>query len=123
MKNVYRTLAVLIPVMMVSLPAQAAEWKLVDETKSLKTGTPMVQLNRLTREESFEDCSTWAKAGGDLGLTSEAEISGRGTMLYVIHEPEEVTLGCQQVTRTLIQYYLQMPKAMATDKSLMPTGG
>ena len=120
MKDVYRTLAVLIPVMVVSLPAQAADWKLVDETKNLKTGIPMVQLNRLTREESFEDCSTWAKAGGELGLTSEAEIAGQGTMLYVIHEVEEVTLGCQKVTGTLVQYYLKMPKAMAAERSLLP---
>jgi hypothetical protein len=63
MKAVYRALAVLIPVMLVPLPAQAAEWKLVGESKNLRTGTPMVQLNRLTREESFEDCTTWAKAG------------------------------------------------------------
>ena len=83
----------------------------------------MVQLNRLTREEGFEDCSTWAKAGGELGLTSEAEITGQGSMLYVNHKPEEVTLGCQQVTGTLIQFYLNMPKAMATEKGLLPTGG
>jgi hypothetical protein len=123
MKAVYRALAVLIPVMLVPLPAQAAEWKLVGESKNLRTGTPMVQLNRLTREESFEDCTTWAKAGGELGLTSEAEIAGQGTMLFVSHKPEEVTLGCQKVMGTLIQYALTMPKAMAAEKGLLPEGG
>ena len=123
MKAVYRALAVLIPVMLVPWPAQAAEWKLVGESKNLRTGTPMVQLNRLTREESFEDCTTWAKAGGELGLTSEAEIAGQGTMLFVSHKPEEVTLGCQKVMGTLIQYALTMPKAMAADKGLLPEGG
>jgi hypothetical protein len=123
MKAVYHALAVLLPILLVSLPAQAAEWKLVGESKNLQTGTPIVQLNRLTREESFEDCSSWAKAGGALELTSEAEISGQGSMLYVNHKPEEVTLGCQQVTGTLIQYYLSMPKAMAAEKGLLPTGG
>ena len=123
MKTVYRAPAALISVMLVSLPAQAAEWKLVGEPKDLKTGTPMVQLNRLTREESFEDCSTWAKTGGDLALTSEAEITGQGTMLYVNHKPEQVTLGCQKVTGTLIQYFLMMPKAMATERDLLPEAG
>ena len=123
MKAVYRALAVLITVMLAPLPVQAAEWKLVGESKDLKTGTPMVQLNRLTREESFEDCSAWAKAGGELGLTSEAEVAGQGTMLFVIHKPEGVTLGCQKVMGTLIQYALTMPKAMAAEKGLLPKGG
>ena len=123
MKAVYRALAVLIPAMLIPLSAQAAEWKLVGETKDLKTGTPMVQLNRLTREESFEDCSTWAKAGGELGLTSGAEIAGQGTMLFVSHKPEQVTIGCQKVMGTLVQYFLQLPKAMAADKGLLPEGG
>ena len=123
MKTAYRALAILITVILVSLPAQAAEWKLVGEPKDLETGTPMVQLNRLTREEDFEDCSTWAKAGGELGLTSEAEITGRGTMLYFNHMPEQVTLGCQEVTKTLIQYFLMMPKTMAEEKGLLPEDG
>jgi hypothetical protein len=91
-------------------------------SKDLRTGAPIVQLNRLTREESFEDCSTWAKAGGELGLTSEAEIAGQGSMLFVIHKPEGVTLGCQKVMGTLIQYALTMPKAMAAEKGLLPEG-
>jgi hypothetical protein len=123
MKAVYRALVALIPVMLVSVSAQAAEWKLVSESKDLKTGTPMVQLNQLTREESFEDCSTWAKAGGGLGLTSEAEIAGQGTMLFVSHKSEGMTLGCQKVMGTLIQYFLQVPKAMAAEKGLLPEGG
>ena len=123
MKAVYRALAVLISVMLVPLSAQAEEWKLVGESKDLKTGTPMVQLNRLTREESFEDCTAWAKAGGELGLTSEAEVAGQGSMLFVSYEPEEVTLGCQKVMGTLIQFALTMPKAMAEEKGLLPEGG
>ena len=123
MKAFYRVLAALIPVMLVPLPAQAGEWNLVGETKDLKTGAPMVQLNRLTREETFEDCLTWAKAGGELGLTSEAEIAGQGTMVFVSHKPEGVTLGCQKVTGTLIQYALTMPKAMAAEKGLLREGG
>jgi hypothetical protein len=122
MRAVYRALAVLIPVLLVPLPAQAAEWNLVGETKDLTTGTPMVQLNRLTREATFEDCSTWAKSGGELGLTSEGEIAGQGTMLFVSHKPEGVTLGCQKVMGTLIQYALTMPKAMAAEKGLLPEG-
>jgi hypothetical protein len=123
MKAVYRALATLIPAVLIALPAQAAEWRLVGESKDLTTGTPMVQLNRLTREESFEDCSAWAKAGGELGLTSEAEIAAQGTILFVSHKPEKVTLGCQKVMGALIQYALTMPKAMAAEKGLLPEGG
>lgn len=123
MKAVYRALAVLIPVMLIPLSAQAAEWKLVGETKDLKTGSPMVQLNRLTREESFEDCWAWAKAGGELGLTSEPEIADQGATLFVIHKPEEATLDCQKVTGALIHYFLKMPKATAGEKGMLPEGG
>jgi hypothetical protein len=68
-------------------------------SKDLRTGAPIVQLNRLTREESFEDCSTWAKAGGELGLTSHAETAGQGNMVFVNHKPEEVTLDGQKDSR------------------------
>ena len=69
------------------------------ESKDLRTRTPIVQLNRLTREETFEDCTAWAKAGGELGLTSHAETADQGNTLFLNHKPEEVTLGCQKVSR------------------------
>lgn len=108
----------LIPLLFLTSLAHAESWKVQGRTTDLKTGEPMLQLFRLTSDGSFEECQAWARGGGGLDLPEGGVETGQGSMFFLAHEDLSVNLGCNQVTKTMLQYFLQLPEAMAEEHGL-----
>ncbi len=112
----------LLPIALVALTTTTAlagePWNVVDRSKNLKTGEQMLSLNRLSRDTAFADCKAWASKGGDIAHESATVTADTDTMFMMELDAERVRLGCQQVTRTLLQTVLHLPESLADDLGL-----